>query len=42
MIDLMMIAMMAMAKGHIVNHQEEKIRCLKIQLKGQSAKKYLC
>ena len=29
MIDLMMIAMMAMAKGHIVNHQEEKIRCLK-------------
>ena len=29
MIDLMMIGMMAMAKGHILNHQEEKIRCLK-------------
>ena len=28
-IDLMMIGMMAMAKGHILNHQEEKIRCLK-------------
>ena len=29
MIDLMMIGMMAMAKGHILNHQEDKIRCLK-------------
>ena len=29
MIDLMMIGMMAMAMGHILNHQEEKIRCLK-------------
>ena len=29
MIDLMMIGMMSMAKGHILNHQEEKIRCLK-------------
>ena len=29
MIDIMMIGMMAMAKGHILNKQEEKIRCLK-------------
>ena len=29
MVDLMMIGMMAMAKGHIINNQEEKIRCLK-------------
>ena len=29
MIDIMMIGMMSMAKGHILNHQEEKIRCLK-------------
>ena len=29
MIDIMMIGMMSMAKGHILNHQEDKIRCLK-------------
>ena len=29
LIDIMMIGMLAMAKGHIINKQEEKIRCLK-------------
>ena len=29
LIDIMMIGMMAMAKGHIINKQKEKIRCLK-------------
>ena len=29
MIDIMMIGMMALAKGHIINKQEEKIRKLK-------------
>ena len=29
LIDMMMIGMLAMAKGHILNKQEEKIRCLK-------------
>lgn len=29
LMDIMMIGMLAMAKGHIINKQEEKIRCLK-------------
>ena len=29
LVDIMMIGMLAMAKGHIINKQEEKIRCLK-------------
>ena len=29
LIDLMMIGMLAMAKGHIINKQTDKIRCLK-------------
>ena len=29
LIDIMMIGMLSMAKGHIINKQEEKIRCLK-------------
>ena len=29
LIDIMMIGMLAMAKGHIINKQEEKIRYLK-------------
>ena len=29
MVDIMMMGMLAMAKGHILNKQEEKIRCLK-------------